>query len=263
MNMGFIKATSLFLIVLFLFHQGSAFQIDDYSEDIASSHILSISDEIVAVSDSDPFYSLLGSYTACYYTNDESVLKPYFIVHNNSFSIQQNRVLRNLSENDPHILSIGDFVISEYQTTSFIGSPDQVSLDLATHRFDQVESALIISIDGDEAYKLGLQAAPLASYLNIPILIYNDSWTEIQDILDALQVSEIYLVGRFPFSQRDGYDCILLDSSVKIQDKVVSVIKNRFGSLNYITLTNPADVEDAISTDTLMDTLNMISQVNN
>lgn len=200
-----------------------------------------LSADVIAVTDSFPLYSIIGSSLACYYTANESILKPFLIYHNDTFSAAQNRFLNQYDTNTLHIISIGGQIATEFPHTSFTGSPADVSLQLCTSFFITVDSVIILPINQENSYELGLQIAPLASYLHIPIIFYDDNDLEIHEVLTRLHVSTLYIVGSLASTVLLEFQQIHLTDSNDIQNTVLSVINKRFGGLNYITLTNPAD----------------------
>jgi len=206
-----------------------------------------LSADVFAVSDSFPLYSIIGSSLACYYTANESILKPFLIYHNNTFSAAQDRFLNQYDPSTLHIISIGGEIDTEFPHISFTGSPAEVSLQLCTFFFTDVDSVIVLPINQENSYELGLQIAPLASYLHIPILFYDNNDFEIYDLLTRLHVSTLYIVGSLPSTVLSEFQQIHLNDSNDIQNTVLSVINKRFGDLNYITLTNPADSRPVIT----------------
>ena len=122
----FLKLLSTFFLVLLIFvtlQNVVAIQ----NVQVQNKHVIStfspVSADVIAISDSNPFYSLLGSPAACYYQEDESILKPFLIYHNGSFSVEQQQFLEEYTTSDSlHILTIGDTLYTEYPTISFAGS---------------------------------------------------------------------------------------------------------------------------------------------
>lgn len=250
----FFRFIVLILFAIIVLQQVTAFQTVSSSTQMKQILESSMGENIIVVSDRDPLYSLLGSSMACYYTEHESILHPFLIVHNDMFSLAQKRFIQNVTSSAPHIISIGGIVNSSYPTTSFVGSPTDIAIELADSYYPQSASALIISFTAEESYEQALQISPLSSYLHIPILPYEGDSEILQGVLARLKVSTLYLVGDISPSEFTGFKCITLDSSVKIQNTVLSTIKNRFGSLNYITLTNPSDVQQPIIDDHAIET---------
>jgi hypothetical protein len=208
-----------------------------------------LSADVIAVSDSNPLYSILGSSLACYYTANESILKPFLIYQNDTFSAAQARFLMQYGESNLHIISIGAELATGYPHTSFLGSPTEISLQLCTLFYSRVDSAIILPVDIENSYELGLQIAPLASYLHIPLLIYEDNDFEIRETLKRLQVSTLYIVGYLSSPALSEFQQIMLHDSRDIQNTVLSIINKRFGALNYITLTNPSDTIPVLTED--------------
>jgi len=90
-------------------------------------------------------------------------------------------------------------------------------------------------------YQLSLTAAPLASYLDSPILIYDNNTPDIEHICMMLNVSNAFVISDLEIELPE-VSIIRLETIDEIQDMILSVIKEKFGRIDYITLTNPADV---------------------
>ena len=135
---------------------------------------------------------------------------------------------------------MGETLDCNYDTLEILGSPPTVSIDAAVHVFSQASSVLILPYDIDNAYELSLMACPLASYLEIPVLIYDDNQVELEQVCDKLNVTNAYVVGDIQVSLQN-ITTISLENKVDIQEAVIDTIKNRFNGINYITLTNPSD----------------------
>lgn len=212
--------------------------VDDHQ---SLSFISSHSSDVIAIPDNNPWYGLLGSSAACFYTTNESILKPLLIFQNGMFSVQQQRFLEQYGSDGTVLLTLGDTVDSPVPTIPLLGSPTDVSLQLSTYLFSKVSSALILACSGNTSYALGVQACPLASYLHIPILLCDHNYDALQETLATLQVSTLLLVGNITSSYFASYDVVTLSTSEEIQQQVLAVIKERFGTLRYLTLTNPSD----------------------
>lgn len=202
--------------------------------------------DIILSSDENPYYALLATSIASWYESSEQTTKPFLLVHNQTLSIRQKSFISTFDQHS-HIISIG-FIPNNIEThSSYIGSPSELSMQLAKTEFQQTEKVLILPFDGTiSAYSLSLIATPLASYLHMPILLFDTqqpNQAQVKQTLDELNVDTIYLVGISTAYFQDDYAIISLKNANSIQNQIVSTIKQKFGTLDYITITNPTDVQ--------------------
>jgi len=200
--------------------------------------------DAVVVSASDPYYGLLSTSVACWYekTMNTSGLLPLFVHHEGRLTNAQKRFLETYFTSANHtLLVLGEHLETSYQSTEILGSAPSVAVTLATYVYDTAPAVLILPYGTTDAYQLSLLAAPLASYLDIPILLFDDNEQELQTVCANLQVTHVYLVGEVPFTLENVTFTSLMNETV-ITDTILTVIKNQFGSINYLTMTNPSDV---------------------
>jgi hypothetical protein len=199
-------------------------------------------EDAIIVPDTNPYFGLIGSYIACWYNADTKVsgLIPLLVHNNQKLTYNQENFLNNYLDTNENLLVLGETLDCNYDTIEILGSPPTVSIDAAVHVFSQASSVLILPYDIDNAYELSLMACPLASYLEIPILIYDDNQMELEQVCDKLNVTNAYVVGDIQLSLQN-ITTILLENKVDIQEAVIDTIKDRFNGINYITLTNPSD----------------------
>jgi hypothetical protein len=199
--------------------------------------------DAVVVSESDPFYSVVSTSVACWYnkTANTTGLLPLLVQFNGSLSDAQTRFLSSyLPTAGSTVLVLGDHLDMPYPTREILGSPADVAITLATEVFSTAPTVLIIPYGATEAYELGLLAAPLASYLNLPILVYDDNVEALQTTCLQLQTTHVFLVGNLTLSFSNVTVTSLADAE-EITDAVLTVIAEQFDSLNYLTVTNPSD----------------------
>lgn len=172
-------------------------------------------------------------------------------------------VLPLLVEGDPGVDRFTDYTDRSHPLMitddSLSGNDDTArSVDAALTLFDRSAGILLVS-DDDQGYQLGLMTAPLSSYLNIPVIIAEDrNGGEIERAASTLDSRYIIAVGSdaVEIAGSIGPDRIEIDSYEKALEIVSRVVQDRFGILNYITLTNPGDTigpsitEDQFSTQT-------------
>lgn len=206
--------------------------------------LLSDQMDIILTSEKNPFYSILGTSLACWYNNTNQFLKPMLIVENNTLSQKQLEFISTF-QSAKKILSIG-FSPTNQASTTIIGNPSSISQKIAKTYFQQSDQVLILPYNQTiTAYTQSLTASPIASYLHIPILFYDTTQQNHQGIIETLNqlnTKKIYFVGNInPIIFQHNYNVISLKDKSLIQDFVLTTIKNKFHSLDYITLTNPAD----------------------
>ncbi len=196
----------------------------------------------VIISDSDPYFGILGAVFACQYPKEENdSLLPLMVARNNQLTEKQIVFLKNYT-NQPVPLFLGTTSEHDFfDTTSIVGSAPDVSLQLARMMFKTADAALILPYNSNKEYQLSLTASPLASYLNMPLFLVDNNSNEIDTLLISLNVSTLYVVGKsdhtWPVEKQ-----VFLQSIEDIHSILLDVIKQRFNGLRYLTLTNPSDV---------------------
>ncbi|UCH88597.1 MAG: hypothetical protein JSV49_10135 [Thermoplasmata archaeon] len=246
------------LLIVFIYgSQKSGF------EEISIEDVLSLTStrrpivEVVIVSDEDRMLGLIATPIASWYniggidTNDSdgSVdtgrygLKPLLIAVNGELESNQNRFMENSKLNSA--LTMGEVDYSgESDSSQFTGTPAQIAIDVAKHVYTQAAGAIIIDYN-QEGYELGVTVTPLASYLNIPVLIKDSStsFDTLKSTLKNLGAEYVITLGNNAkdIAEKIGYKTILLETPLEINDNALIVINHRFGAINYITMTNPAD----------------------
>ena len=197
----------------------------------------------IIVPDTNPFFAIIGASLACWYddTNTSNLL-PLLIQSGNHLSEHQKIFLdRYLKTKNDTILVLGEHLDDANNTTEILGSPPKVALDVATRAFVQSSTILVLPYNTDNAYKLSLIASPLASYCNIPILLYDDNLEDIQHACIELNSTSVFTVGSINLTL-SNITIIPLKDEEAIQNEILSIIKDQFNGINYITLTNPSDI---------------------
>ena len=201
-------------------------------------------EDIVVVAESDPYYSLIGTSVACWYDNttNTSGLLPLLIHHEGNLTDAQQRFLESyLPSTNKTLLVLGNHLKTSYHTTEISGSAPAVALSLATYVFALAPMVLILPYGTEDAYHLSLLAAPLASYLNIPILVSDHNDAEIQAVCAQLHTTSAYVIGNISLTLTNVSITYLLDEEA-ITNTILTVVMEQFGSINYLTMTNPSDI---------------------
>ncbi len=202
-----------------------------------------LNEEVVIVPDNNPFFGIIGTSMACWYdTPNISELKPLLFQNDGELTNHHKNFLEQyLNVKDRTILVLGEHLNTTYQITELLGTPPEVAIEAARYAFVESSTVMIIPYSTDNAYELSLIASPLASYLNIPILIYDENEYELQEVCNDLNVHNGYIIGNILPNLTD-INIIKLENEDDIQNVILTIIKERFGEINYITLTNPSDV---------------------
>jgi hypothetical protein len=183
----------------------------------------------IAVSDSNPFYALIATPLAIYYEDDgEQKVIPLYVKNFDSPSEAVERA-------EDQIGLYADYIISD------IYPPKETSLVVASSFWETSSSVLVIKNDMN-GYNLGVTATPLASYLNMPIVVTDDidSDSMVMDVLNSLNVTHVYICGDI---DTINYNKTIFNTNEEIIDKCLEVIKNKLNhTVNYITMANPLDV---------------------
>ena len=199
--------------------------------------------DAVIVPESNPFLCLISTSVACWYDSAANAtgLIPLLVQHEGELVDVQTRFLETYFNSTNHtLLVLGEHLNTSYPTTEILGSPPAVSLALATQVFTTASTVLIIPYDTEDAYMLSLLATPLASYLNIPILIYDYNDEALQTVCAQLQTTHAYLIGDIGLNLTN-VTLIPLTNEAAITHTVLTVIKKQFGAINYLIMTNPSD----------------------
>jgi hypothetical protein len=201
-------------------------------------------EEVVIVPDSDPYYGIMGTYAACWYDveRNESGLNPLLVHQEGILSDAQTRFLNQYLGSNGTVLTLGESVDTPYTTTEILGGTPSVAIDLATHVFSMASTVLILPYLLDDAVMLScvIMATPLASYLNIPVLIYDDNNAELQQVVTQLSATDAIVIGDMAVDL-PGISITRLQTTAEIQAMVLALVAEQFSTISYITLTNPAD----------------------
>ncbi len=174
----------------------------------------------VVVSDENPFYALIATPVTLYYDDEGQ--------HVESLLVQ------NFDNPSSAIVNFKGF-----HSVSYIelmgGSPQNVSIELSD-MWEKSDAVLLIE-ENQHGYELGVVAAPLASYLNIPVFV-TDSTDDVRGILEKLGVKYTFICGDLEGHARTWK----FKSAEEINEFMMELLKDKFGAIDYVTMTNPLDV---------------------
>jgi len=163
------------------------------------------------------------------------------IIHDNGQFTDLQKLFfdQYFAEKNGSILALGEQVQTGYETNEILGTATDVSIETATYIYSSASTIIIISNDL-ENYQLSLTAGPLASYLDMPILIFENNTNEILNVCNDLNATDAIIIGDIQLDLPD-INITTLETSMDIQNMILSTINSKFGEINYITLTNPSD----------------------
>jgi len=179
----------------------------------------------VIVSDCNPFYALIATPLAVHYDkNGKGEIVPLLVKDFKEASRAVDRAVEMIGVS-PDVIVIGG------------RSAKDVSLEFAEKYWSSSEAVLIIG-DNQSGYNLGVLAAPLASYLSIPIIVVDELDDDVRDVLNGLGV-----VKSIVCDDVEGFgDVLRLNSVDEVVNASIDLVREKFGDVDYITLTNPIDI---------------------
>jgi len=183
-----------------------------------------VTDEIpVVVDDDNPFYALIATPASLYYNGSSLHVAPLLV--------------ENFDKPSTAIERFKKIYPASYK--EFYGiTAENLSIELS--KLWKRSDAIMLIEESEKGYSMGVVAVPLACYLDIPVFVTNNT-DRIKDDLKRLNVEYTFVCGDLK-----GYKTTWRFNSVEeINDFMIEFLKTRFGGVNYITITNPADTRRA------------------
>ncbi len=182
----------------------------------------------VIASKENPFHALIATPVALYYDEYNSPhVMPLLIenLSNPSDAIIRFKGMYGLRDDDAIIIEGRNAV--------------EASIEIAEQIWDRAEEAIIVK-NNSEGYSIGVNLVALASYKGIPVFVA-DEIEQIVPTLKKLGVKTTYVCGDI-----EGYGNELrFGSEEEARDYLIDYVKERFGKIDYIILTNPEDITKA------------------
>lgn len=180
--------------------------------------------ESISVSDCSPFYPLIVTPLAIHYDDDNvQTVHPLYITN---YTSPSRAILRAVDQ-----IGIPVTVYIDNEKT-----PKQWSVDLAEMFWEESEAAVLIH-NSEKGYNLGVLATPIASYLEIPVIVTDEIDTDIQQTLGMLGVQKTIICGNL-----DSYGTSLRFSTAEeVVNASIELVRQKFGSIDYLSITNPID----------------------
>lgn len=181
--------------------------------------------QVITVSDSNPFYPVIVTPLAVNYNEEcEQSIAALLVKNLTDPSTGVTRLIGEQLQVTPD-LEIGNSK-----------SAKDLSLEIINNYWEKSDAVLLIE-NNEQGYNLGIAVAPIASYLSIPIIVTDEIDAEVRQVLSNLGVKYSMICGDI-----EGYgDFIRFENIDEIVDFSIEIVREKFGDVEYITLTNPLD----------------------
>lgn len=206
-------------------------------------------DGSVVVSDDDPFYAIMATPVAVHYEETGELMATPLLVAGDTPSISVKRFMQ--AYNHPTTITIGAMGDLSVPKSFTILEEDMkhTSLTVAETFWTSSDGAMIVP-QTKEGYDLAVAAAPLASYLDIPIIVTNEVCPGVEETLGSLGVKYTVCIG-----DSAGYaKTFHIRTLIEAQDTITEFIKSPMGlagEVEYLTMANPQDIVPMDVTDTI------------
>jgi hypothetical protein len=178
----------------------------------------------VTVSNNNPFYPLIATpLTVNYDSKGEQYIAPLYVIN---FDEPSSAVVK---AKDAIGLPSNELIIQS-------GSSKDISLEVA-QKYWESSKAVILVKDDQAGYNLGVLATPLASYLSAPVIVTNETDSKVMNVLSDLGVEYSLVCGDIE-GYKSTYKFVNAEDVVNLS---AHIVEEKFGEVDYITLTNPVD----------------------
>ncbi len=196
------------------------------------------SEDLIIVPDGDPFKALIATSLSIYY--DEKNIrhaKPLLIAGEDALPI--NNFVRLYEKKDA--IAVGEVDVSNINVTIKTQlTGDLLTLSLRAMKLGWKKTPGVLVVNQDN-YDLAVSATPIASYLNIPIIVSKQEG--LASIVSGASFKYTISVG-YDDKNQQSENYFALKNRGDVYEFLIRIIKDKFGCLDYITLTNANDVCD-------------------
>ncbi len=167
------------------------------------------------------FLPLIATPVCCYWEGGNKNSAPLLIEDEEDPSRPVKRFIEQYNPDDVYEMPQGDV--------------ETISEDVATSFWNKSDIVLAIE-NSDSGYNQGLMATPIASYLNIPVIVGSPS----SSLINSLECEYVILIGEnIDIFSDTSY--IRLVGREAIISYLLDLCKIKFNQVDYITLANPLD----------------------
>jgi len=198
------------------------------------------------VPESSRYLPLVATPTVMYYeASDEPTASPLLVAGPEGATYPVSRFL-DAYPADP-VVALGDLgdASGDFDVADTIngGNDEETSILVARYYWDKADGAVLVKED-DTGYNAAVSVVPLASYLDIPVIVTDRVDEKIADLLADLGVKYTLICGNMK-----GYKKVMRFNDIEdrktidlVQDANIAVLRQRIGAdIDYIALANPLD----------------------
>jgi hypothetical protein len=182
-----------------------------------------LQEAIPVVGEDNPFCAVIATPVSLYYDDTKQHVQPLLI--------------QNVKNPSSPISRFEDLYPVSYRRMKH-DSPEKISIELS--KIWKTSDAALVIENSQTGYEMGIVAAPLASYLNIPIFV-TSCIENIETQLGNLDVKYTFICGDLQLYGKTWR----FENTEEINDLLIRFIKKKFGGVEYVTISNPLDVTDA------------------
>ncbi|WP_455391456.1 C25 family cysteine peptidase [[Eubacterium] cellulosolvens] len=221
---------------------------------IMSKSERTITTATVLSSGETPYYTLVASPIACYYKNSENTrelkIGPLLVAKNDP----SEPVVRFLNVYDTdNIVALGDPGVDIKPNVKIGGeNPRTISELMALKVWSHSDGVILIKASCQNAYNIAVPTVPLASYVNIPVIVTHSMDSSLRNTLEHLGVKYSIICGNL---EAYGKKSLVLKGDEKSYDKDLGTIQQLTRefiehpeglnhNISYITMANPLDITE-------------------
>ncbi len=213
----------------------------------------SIRNGTIISSGETPYHTLVATPAAMFYDNDRVLNAAPLLVAYKEPSKAVTRFMEQYKDGQDNLIAVGQPGLDITPDIRIDGNnPRAISIGLANRMWARSDGVILIKADCQEAYNIAVPTVPLASYLNIPVIVTHSLDGDIKDILDKLGVKYSIVCGDLDVYGKKtlilkGDDRSFETDLVTIQDLTRGFIEHPEGfgnNISYVTMANPLDITE-------------------
>ena len=205
-------------------------------DDLLSSKSTRKDSSMIIASTSSPYFALIGTPIAVYYENSEKISNPLLVQDVGNPAKGVTRFMESYSASSTYLIPESDLASDEISDKILY----KESIKAGEKYWSDSDGVIIIKND-QEGYNMGINVAPLASYLNIPIYVISDMNDKIAGSLKDLGVKYSIVCG-----DTGGYKktmrFITVEDAVDTVKMIIEKGRAENPEVSYIALSNPLDI---------------------
>ena len=215
------------------------FQRADLGDLLASRSVRKGDADAFIVSGESAFFALAATPAACYYNDSQVNAVPLLVEVDQPDSVLDPLERFYDAYRPESMVVIGNADDHGYRVDRTIKTrcPKTASLEIATNFWESSDGAILVKHDLT-GYEVALWAGPLASYIDIPIIVADGLTSEVKDVLNELGVKYTITCGDIK-----GYGKVMEVADMESMHNItLSYMSQGLGlKPDYVVLANPLD----------------------